>query len=531
MKRPTLGFRSRVGSDQPFFGLWIAALVLFGVAGRIAFYTSPFGAPDSDEAIGGLMAKYALGGHFTVFFWGQAYGGPLETWLAAPVVGVFGPTWLGLRMIPILLTVVTSVVVWRVGLRAISANGAVTAAALSWFFPTTMLWRTTHFQVFYASGMLLGMLTVLQALRLFERPSSRGMFVLGLLAGVGLWQSFQLMTIVPTAIVWLVVRRREVIRLFPATIAGSVIGLLPVLVSNLEHGWWSRDIGHPGDTVPYIERVWRFFTAVLPLALDLRTPVTLHWFLWKPLGLALYFVVLGGFVWLVWGRRGRERSRSLELLLVIVVVFPFVYALSPLTALIYHAGYAVVLIPVLSLLVCAWIRTEGQAIVTSAIAVMLMASSAIGLSVAYGHSRTAYQFGRFGDHSPLPRDFGPLIARLEQLGISRVYASYWIAYRLTFETDERIIAADIRPEALRIKPGWVVVPLPDDPYLKSPHPQYGHLVSRVTAPAFVIAKGFDVASTDYGSLESARYETEQVGAFTIYHRGSLSQGTGVSPSG
>ena len=130
---------------------------------------------------------------------------------------------------------------------------------------------------------------VLQVLRLFERPSSRGMFVLGLLAGVGLWQTFQLMTIVPTAIVWLVVRRHEVVRLIPATITGAVIGLLPVLASNLEHDWWSRDIGHPGDTVPYVERMWRFFTVVLPLAVDLRTPVTLHWFLWKPLGLALYF--------------------------------------------------------------------------------------------------------------------------------------------------------------------------------------------------------------------------------------------------
>ena len=77
--------RGRQGADRSSFGLWFAALILLGVVGRVAFYTSPFGVPDSDEAIGGLMAKDALGGHFTTFFWGQAYGGPLETWLAAPV--------------------------------------------------------------------------------------------------------------------------------------------------------------------------------------------------------------------------------------------------------------------------------------------------------------------------------------------------------------------------------------------------------------------------------------------------------------
>lgn len=522
---------SRLVWPRSFFELWIAALLLFGVAGRVAFYTAPFGVPDSDEAVGGLMAQDVLKGHLTAFMWGQAYGGPLEAWLAAPVVGLFGPTWLGLRMVPILLVAATSVIVWRVGLRTTSRNGAITAAALSWFFPSTLLWKTTHFHIFYASSMLLAMLTVLQVLRVHERSSSRGVFLLGLLAGVGLWQSFQLMTIIPTAVIWLAIRRPDVIRFLPAGLAGAVIGLVPVIASNLRHGWWSHDIGHPGDTVPYLERVSRFFTTLLPIAFDIRTPVTLHWFLWKPLGIGLYCAVLGGFVWLVLVSRTRSRSRSLELLLVIVAVFPFVYALSPLTTFIYHAGYVVVVMPVLSLIACAWIRTERQAIATSAIALVLMTSSVVGLSVAYGQSRTDHPFFVFGDHSPLPRDFGPLIDRLDQLGIERVYASYWIAFRITYETNGRIIAADIRPAALRIKPGWVVVPLPNDPDLHSRHPEYGPLVARVPAPAFVIARGFDTSATDYGSLESAHYETEQVGAFTIYHRGALSRGTGAASTG
>lgn len=511
------------------FGWWIAGLIALGVAGRIAFYTAPFGVPDSDEAVGGLMARDALRGHLTAFMWGQAYGGPLETWLAAPVVGVFGPSWLGLRMIPILLTAATSVVVWRVGLRTMTANAAVTAATLSWFFPSTLLWKTTHFHIFYASSMLLGMLAVLQVLRLRERPSSRGLFLLGLLGGVGLWQSFQLMTIVPTAVVWLVVRRREVLRLLPAAVAGGVIGLLPVIASNIRHDGWSHDIGHPGNTVPYLDRVGRFFTTTLPLALDLRIPVTLHWFVVKPVGLALYAILVVGFIRLLWAQRGRQSRSSVEVLLAIVLVFPFVYAVSPLTTFGFHAGYVVVLMPVLSLVVCAWIRTEGQAVVTSSVAVALLASSTIGLSVAYSDSRTSYPFAYFGDHSPLPRDYEPLIHRLDELGIRRVYASYWIAYRITYETGGRIVAADMRPEALRIKPGWVVVPLPHDPYLRSRHPVYGTVVARVAAPAFVISKGFDVSSTDYGSLESAHYLTEQVGAFTIYHRSALSRGTGMEP--
>ena len=40
-----------------------------------------------------------------------------------------------------------------------------------------------------------------------------------------------------------------------------------------------------------------------------------------------------------------------------------------------------------------------------------------------------------------PRDLGPLISTLDSLGLDRVYADFWLAYRLTFDTDERIIAA------------------------------------------------------------------------------------------
>ena len=40
-----------------------------------------------------------------------------------------------------------------------------------------------------------------------------------------------------------------------------------------------------------------------------------------------------------------------------------------------------------------------------------------------------------------PRNIGPLIATLDRLGLDRVYATYWVAYRIDFDTRERIIAA------------------------------------------------------------------------------------------
>lgn len=52
-----------------------------------------------------------------------------------------------------------------------------------------------------------------------------------------------------------------------------------------------------------------------------------------------------------------------------------------------------------------------------------------------------------------PRDLGPLISTLDDLGVDRVYADFWLAYRLTFDTDERIIAAQNKFTELRFEGG------------------------------------------------------------------------------
>ena len=222
------------------------------------------------------------------------------------------------------------------------------------------------------------------------------MFLLGLIAGLGLWQSFQLVTIIPAAIMWLVVRRRDVIRLLPATVLGARRRASYRSSSRtFAHDWWSRNIGTPGDAVPYWERVGRFFTNALPLALDLRAPVTLHWLLWKPFGLVLYAVVLTGFaVARLVASTADEATAVSSSCSSMASIFPFIYAFSPLTTFRFHAGYVVVLMPVLALLLCAWIRTERQAMIMSRLAVVLMATRPSASRSPTGTRRTAYPFSR-----------------------------------------------------------------------------------------------------------------------------------------
>ena len=61
-----------------------------GAALRVWAVLLPQGALDADEAVVGLMARGILHGTLPVFFPGQGYGGTQESFLAAPLVAVFG---------------------------------------------------------------------------------------------------------------------------------------------------------------------------------------------------------------------------------------------------------------------------------------------------------------------------------------------------------------------------------------------------------------------------------------------------------
>jgi 4-amino-4-deoxy-L-arabinose transferase-like glycosyltransferase len=505
---------------QRLFAAGIGAMILVGGVARVLVWVSSAGIPDSDEAVGGLMAKHALAGDFSVFYWGQGYGGPVETWLAAPVIALVGDSWVGLRMIPILISALTAIAVWRLGLRTIGRWGAATAGAICWTFPSHLVWRSIHFHIFYASEMLLAAAALLLIVRVRESASRRDVALLGLVVGVGLWQSFQLAAIFPAAIGWLLVRRRDVFRLAPFAVPGLLAGAVPVLVSNVRHSWWSFHIGEIGIQSTYVSRIGTFFTNTLPMSLDLRASCTLHWFIWKPIGLVLYAIAIALFLVLAW--RARRTNRAV--LFLVVGVFPLISAISQLTGVYASPGYVDVLIPVLLLALCAWISTPLQGLWAMGAAVILLSGAFIDFKVNESSVR-AVPFCPVSNVATLPRDFGPLIHRLNDLGVPRLYASYWIAYRLDFETGEKIVAAEGRPDALRLSPQGGVIPKPDDPSLHPRWPMYDEIVGHVAAPVWVIAKNFDVGNIDYGAFSQAGYRSEDVGPFTIYYRGA----TGSTP--
>jgi hypothetical protein len=412
-----------------------ATAFLVGLAIRLWIYTTGPGEINSDEAVMGLMARHLWNGEWSTFFWGQAYGGIVEVVLLSPVVALLGATDAALQVVPFLQSVIATALVFLVGRRVLGLPGAITAAALFWSFPPASVWWQTRQGLLYLPIVIVGLSLVLIALRIEENPERRwAWLVFGFAAGLGWWISPQILYFLMPVTAWLMLKR-----VLPhgysilGLVAGFVIGAGPWIVTNIAQGWPSLSIppvsGTPAD------RLWAFSSGGLPMALGLRIPFTERWIL-PPLGQLLF---IGGIAALAVVLTRRRSSISIHHY--VLLAFPVLFALIPAAPYVGSGRYFFFLAPsiALSLASLPW-NDLGRALVIGVASLLTM-------------------FGFYQIRS-LPvafvPDLDPLVAALDENDIEHVVGGYWLAYKLSWETEERIIAdapalSRYRPYADRVK--------------------------------------------------------------------------------
>jgi hypothetical protein len=478
-------------------------LALTGVAGialRVWTYRSASGVPDSDEAVVGLMARHVLHGQFTTFFWGQGYGGSQEALLTAPIFAVFGSSWLALRLVPIALSAVTAILVWRVGLRLMGERPAAVAAAIFWIWPPFLIYKLTHQWGFYASGVLYCVLLILLGLRVVEQPSTLRAAVFGLALGLAGWETEQIVPIAIPLMAWMVWKKPSWLRKLWIAVPAALVGAAPSIVWNIRHGWGSFQSTVP-DTSSYWHRLRVFLSPIMPLMLGLRADYTQERML--PSAIATYAIealLAGLFAWGAW----RSRHRPISLLYVVAAAYPVFYAIPAETMFERDPKYVVVLAPVLVLLVAQLATTYPRALVLLLLAAVVSVASLRRLDT---------YFQTVPQQPPVaPRDIGPLISTLDRFRLDRVYATYWVAYRLDFDTRERIIAAQSKLIDVRFVNG-VAVPVPD---ATSRWKRYERTVASARHGfVFFRAALGEVTATTH-ALDAHGYRRTAVGPFVVY---------------
>lgn len=461
----------------------IVLAVLLGVGLRVFILTHALGVLDSDEAVTGLMARRLVEhGELHVFYWRAPYGGTLEAYVTALPFAIFGSSVLTLKLVSVLWQAVAVILLWRIGRRLIDERAGVVAALAMWVWPGNYVWWSTKSRGYYGAALMLGLVIVLCAIRLAEHPASRrDWLVLGLAFGLGWWATPQIMFLAAPAGLWLVLRNWRAVRWAPFAIPTALIGAAPWLYWNVRHQWWSLH-GPPNTSgESRLESIGRFWTENVPMALGLRVPFSIRWLVPR-LALAIYLLALALGAWSLLTRR-----RGAAFLAVGIGLYPLLFALNPINTTV-EGRYLFLMSPLISLLVGHAARGRAAILGTFVVIVTITIG---GLSaIPDGLSPTAPDI-------PAPIEMGPLISSLEAQGVDAVYSNYWIAYRLTFESRERVIAD--ASDYNRFQP-------------------YEAFVRASPRAAWVFVSGSAIEKSLATTLEQKgiRYQLTHAGRFSIY---------------
>jgi hypothetical protein len=226
---------------------------------------------------------------------------------------------------------------------------------------------------------------------------------------------------------WLLWARRDLLRAWPVVLASAVVGGLPWLLGNARHDWYSF---HPGrNEGTWAHHAYNLVVSTLPEALGLRLAWSYEWLGGGVLGAILYVAILAGFAWLL-----VRRSPPLRPLLLIAALFPIFYFVSPYTWLGSEPRYLTLVMPVFALLIAyaatTWVRAAAVLAVAAALSFGGMAE------LERHHVAPVTSEGR-----PVPTSIQPVLAALRSHDVHYAFASYWVAWRITFESDVHIVGA------------------------------------------------------------------------------------------
>ena len=441
------------------------ALVAAGLGYRIWLLVAHTPPTNSDEATMGLAALHiAEGRAFPVFFYGQAYMGTLEAYLAAPLIWLFGPSTLVLRL-PLLALYVAFAAGMFLFTRLVFTPGLAVFVTAFLAFGSD---RTIKNQLIALGGYpeispiavwLLLLSVGLARGRIAARPWAYAVW--GLLVGVLVWDSWLIAPYVLAAavIVAKVAPRSWRDRAWVA--AGFVAGAAPLIAHHLTSplsenavSAFLRVSGDHGD-VPAAARLYGGTVLGIPLGAGMCDPGACAWWqlLWGPAFLLLLAVaaVLAVRRW----RRGvPEQPVRLALLgAAALTLLSYTVSGSAGAAPMESARYlSAVLISLPAVLEPLWAAATGRRRAGA-----LPARAALAGTLALAAAATVALVAFVPGYRRLETERQALVDALLARDADRVFTNYWTCDLIAFASHERIrcavLADDLGPGHDRV-PGY-----------------------------------------------------------------------------
>lgn len=406
-----------------------ALLVVAGVVLRVWAMASPAGTLDADMAVIGLMARHFRLGEFYVFHWGQAYAGSHEAMLGALSFTVAGSSTAALQAVTVALSAVVAVLIWLIGRETVGDLAGRVGALLFWVWPAGFVWWAIKPGSDYWASLVFALAAVLVLLWLVNgrRDGWQWFGVLGLLVGLSWWGNPQTVAVLAPAAVWHVRFLVARVRMLPFVAAGALVGTAPWIAFNLRNDFLSLRL--PPPEVGYVSRLWRTLTTSGPMSLGLRVPFTREWLVPRFVYLLFFAVLIVAIV---------RRPRGSVFLLFAMVTMPLLLVASPVSGYVDQPRYLLFTAPVVALLL-ARLLIAGRRWLPAAGLAFALALSVIGLREMSRPGVTA----AYAPDVRMPRDIGAARALLREAGVDAAFADYWLSYRTTFESDEKLIVSPV----------------------------------------------------------------------------------------
>jgi hypothetical protein len=479
-----------------------AVIAAATIAARLPFLLRADRFFDADEAVEGLMARHVLLGEHPLFLWGQRYKGVPEIYLTSAVFRAAGSSIVALKAVTLACFIVFLCLNFRLVERVCSRRIAWIATALFIVGPPALVNWTLSGSAEIVMTLLCGVVLLL-AIDWWRRTRSRGALVLaGAALGAGLWiQQYILYYVVALAITAVLEMpdRRETLNvllrqrlpawlrvvltvLAAAAAVYVVLGLLAFFCAGLD-----VRVAGVRMTATHPQKMWWIAGALCVVVVAAgAVSVFRNELVWPLLGLvAGYAPAIVGRI----GNRGlgspisRLDAASLAaawpditgLMLPMLlgfrdpmarrtVVAPLVLALLALAVVSYLSMRRRRLTPffhVFPLVAIAMFFVSGSYIDPTSYRYLMPVYAAlpviyaVGVDAVWQWSRTVgtvalafmlLLFGaqQLGWYQHLEPDrAAQIIACLDHAGVRAARAGYWLSYKITFLTGERIIVAPI----------------------------------------------------------------------------------------
>ena len=432
---------------------FIAAALLKAVL--ISTSAIPF---DSDEAIPMLMAKHILTGEWPLFWYGEDYGGSLDSFLIAGAYSLLGVSVTAARVVQGLEYLGAILFTYLLARRIVHNRFAALATVWLMALPTPLLSLFTTTALLYTIVMLLGsMLLFIGHKLLHESENSLALWlVFGALAGLAFW-TFGILVIYvfPVGLLMLShLRRRLWSHYLLATLAFFLFSS-PWWIYNFAHDNAAlRVVFEPDAALPTASmslRLLGFFCLGLPTLFGFRYPwapqVMLPALAWAIL--AFYLAVLG-FAVHTWYRRfalsgtkgpTATSASGLTLLWLLVIVWLGLffstrfgidssgrYYLPLYTPLLIFAGVAL-----------ATLRQRYRRLAIGLLTLVL-GFNLLATFLALWQGQPGFTAQMSPTRQFDNRHDRDLIAFLKERG-PYGYSHHWITYKIAFLSDEQVILA------------------------------------------------------------------------------------------